>query len=403
MENGHSFVIHVWSVLQVAGPSSCSHDDCGSQVEIDIDFTGGTTGQNTPSTTRDAMAIDSQGHADHADPPPDDQASETSIHSGDLGVLVYRLQAPDSHCFVPWNNYMTILDAILHELRLPRREFRCFHALAVVPVDVREDMEQVVVLQAVNDIPAGSNEKLILVDVAIHFRPLASGLLVPAAMSRRVVRVQQHLHRQQVLILQGLEEYCRVVRERCTIHKNHQLWSAQDRTVHVINHGDYVRIQVPPPDDPTLDTEVAIHAARDLDIDVNTLCTPHGASLALFQRATEVFQGAAQQLEENEANVLDFDCLKTDPTASDLPRVPEREPSAGSSALPTDRSARFHHRHFERLQHIVEQADLIECEEEGKIAYITTWFLHHVYHKECRQSRAVRLTMPTQHWIEDIT
>ena len=43
--------------------------------------------------------------------PQHDAQSETSIHSGDLGVLVYRLNAPDGHCFVPWHNHMTILDA----------------------------------------------------------------------------------------------------------------------------------------------------------------------------------------------------------------------------------------------------------------------------------------------------
>ena len=403
MEPGHAFVIHVWSVLQTTRTSSHSHEDGSPIRDVDMDSSAmpeDAMGHATPSTAQEAMITDSHDREEQDDPPPEDQVSEASIHSGDMGVLVCRLQAPDGHCFVPWNNYMTILDAILHELRLPRREYRCFHVLAVAPVDIREDAEQIVILQAVTDVPAGSNEKLILVDVAIHFHPLPSGLLVPAAMSRRVVRVQQHLHRQQILMLQGLEEYCHIVGERCTVHKNNQLWSAQDKTVHMINHGDYVRIQVPPPDDPTLDTEVAIHVAREFAIDASTLCTPGGATLALYQRTTEVFRFVALQLADFS---IDFERFKTDPTATDRPSVPARAAPASTVPLPADTGVRFHPRHFEQLCQIVDQTDLIECEEEGKIAYITTWYLHHVYHKECRQSRAVRLTMPAHHWIDDIT
>ena len=78
---------------------------------------------------------------------------------------------------------MAVLDGIIRELRLPRPEIRCFHTLRVTPIGVRHDAEEAVILQAVNDIPAGSNDKLVLIKIEIHFHPLPSGLVVPTAAS----------------------------------------------------------------------------------------------------------------------------------------------------------------------------------------------------------------------------
>ena len=47
--------------------------------------------------------------------------------------------------------------------------------------------------------------------------------------------------------------------------------------------------------------------------------------------------------------------------------------------------------HGSRLNAIVDEANLVECEEEGRIAYITTWFIHHETFQECREARPVRL------------
>ena len=74
------------------------------------------------------------------------------------------------------------------------------------------------------------------------------------------------------------------------IFQNHNLWHEHDRTVHKIEHGDYIRIQVPPPDDPSLDTEVAIAVARDFGIDHTQLCHAQGSSASFFQASAEKMQ-----------------------------------------------------------------------------------------------------------------
>ena len=392
MESGHAFAIHIWSTV--------------SQVQ-----STGTTGQGTPTNVEqdghDFTPLSPGRPPDDPNEEGDDQApmqieaqSDTSIHSGDMSVLVYRLNAPDGHCFVPWTQYMSILDAILHELRLPPRDFRCFHTLAVTPVDVQEDVEEVVILQSILDVPAGSTEKLILIDLTIHFHPLPSGLIVPAATSRKVARVQPHLHRQQLLLMHNLEDYCALNGDRCTITKNHRPWHVQDRTLHRINHGDYVTIQVPPPEDPHLDTEVAIQVARDFATDELTVCSQSDAALRLYQQTVEIFKKAVMNVEDINQAVIHF---KTDPAARDQePGPPRAENSRATGTTSTPTGVCFHDQQHDQLHRIVERADLIECEEEGLVAYITTWYVHHNLHKECRQPRPLRLTMPSQDWPEII-
>ncbi|CAL1154087.1 unnamed protein product, partial [Cladocopium goreaui] len=338
------------------------------------------------------------------DADPHDSESDASIHSADKSILVYRLHARDEHCFATWSTYMTILDGIIHALRLPRSQIRTFHRLAVLPPDIHEISEEAVILQSIHDVPAGSDEKLVLVDTIVHFHASASGLAVPAATSRQVMRVNAQLHRSHILILQHLDDYCQTLQDRCIVHKNHRLWEWRDNTLHVIAHGDYIRIQVPPPEDPELDTQTAIAIARGVLEATPSVCNSRSdqAHLSLMQNTVEVFSHLAQQIDVHNA----IKELKTDPIDGDSPRFASRqndrqEDRTGRRPTWPSPRADFAAGQLRRLSRLVDEADLVECEEEGRIAYITTWYLHHSEHKTCRDSRPVRLS-DHQEWKAQI-
>ena len=222
-------------------------------------------------------------------PVPEDYES-SSLHSGDIGLLIFRLSEPDAHSFAPSTTYMAILEEAIRACRARRRDIRCFHYVPATPTGVHTEAEEVIILQSVHDIAAGSDEKLVLLDLEIHFHPLRGGLSVPAAASRKVIKVNPTLHRDQLLLLTGLFEYCRLQHDRCTIFKNNVLWSANDARTHTMTHGMYFRIQVPPPQDPTIDTEIAIAIARDLALeeepertDVAAQCRQRHNALSLRQ------------------------------------------------------------------------------------------------------------------------
>ena len=215
-------------------------------------------GSGEPAGCSDPIQDPGNADACDFDSPQDDpegsdpESSSDGVHHNDMGVHVYRLGEPDLHGFIPWNSYNEILDHIIRLQHLPRHEIRCFHFVSVSPVGVHTEAEEALILQSIHDISPGSTEKLVLVDVEIHFHPLPTGLHVPAATSRRVMRVLDQLHRRQFLLLAALDDYCELRSGRCMIFQNHNLWHEHDRTVHKIDHGDYIRIQVPPPDDPSL-------------------------------------------------------------------------------------------------------------------------------------------------------
>ena len=69
---------------------------------------------------------------------------------------------------------------------------------------------------------------------------------------------------------------------------------------------------------------------------------------------------------------------------------PRGSTTGRTTSIQSSRSA-FATGHGSRLNAIVDEANLVECEEEGRIAYIMTWFIHHETFQECREARPVRL------------
>jgi hypothetical protein len=325
--------------------------------------------------------------------PAREDYESSSLHSGDIGLLIFRLSEPDAHSFAPSTTYMAILEEAIRACRARRRDIRCFHYVPVTPTGVHTEAEEVIILQSVNDIAAGSDEKLVLLDLEIHFHPLRGGLLVPAAASRKVIRVNPTLHRDQLLLLTGLLEYCRLQNDRCIIFKNNILWAANDDRTHAMTHGMYLRIQVPPPQDPNVDTEIAIAIARDLAAeeepertDVAAQCRQRSNALSLRQLGTAPGTERAEW----------------EPTIE----WHDHAPPHGRMRTPTQavqpQRGRFADGHLWRLIHLRDRTDLIECEEEGRIMYVTVWFIHHLRRVRCDEGRAVRLQEDDTDWLEAI-
>eukprot|EP00435_Cladocopium_sp_Y103_P061146 s257_g22.t1 len=393
MRAGHSFVVTIEPAPVDATGSSSSRpppstapclatadgDLCGYQQPTSPDY------EDQPDLHDDGPPS--------PDPPPDDDASPSSLHSTDKGVLVYGLHVPERHCFVTWTTYMAILDGIVHGLHLRKATVRCFHHLSVSPVGLHSAGERAVILQQTDDIAPGSPEKRILVDTEVHFHPLPSGLVVPTAATRRVMKVNPHLHREQMLLLLDLSDYCQLQRQRCLLHKNNQLWDHRDRTVHEISHGDYVRVQVPPPDDHSLDTEVAIGIAREFGTTNLADCPTFMPSLRLFQSSVVLQHQPLQKPRQLRSD------LEADYTAP--PSELDRPLTTLPRSTPTS-SGTFMSGHLHRLRRLLNDADLVECEEEGPVGYITTWYIHHVHAPDCRVPRPVRLTLPSEDWLDQL-
>lgn len=364
---GPAFTVQVGN--DEAGAASSGHAD---RPVVNND----NAAHSLPAMDVDYDSVDEASNGEVDPPDFEGSQSESSLHSNDLSLLVYRLNAPDAHGFTQGSNYIAILNAAIRACRIPRRLVRCHHALHANPTGVHPEHETAVILQSVDDVAPGSDDKLVLVDLEIHFHPLSDGLVVPAAHSRQVLKVNPHLHREQLLLLTGLRDYCQLEKERCVIHCNQQLWTANDRGVRDIQHGFYFRITVPPPSDTELDTEVAIGIAREFGIDASSIRGNHAScSPTLSLRQVDV-----------EALSPDADLKCAVAHAPDESPSPATAPTTGQrkTRIPSPSShARFAPGVQRQLEALLQQADLIECEEEGRIMYLTTWYIHHRQFRRC--------------------
>ena len=84
------------------------------------------------------------------------------------GLQVYRLGRPIVHCFVRWGTYNVILHEVAHFLGEHLRNLIGIHHVQCVLVGQHE-AEESIILQHVGDLPFGSTEQLIILDVEVHF------------------------------------------------------------------------------------------------------------------------------------------------------------------------------------------------------------------------------------------
>ena len=57
---------------------------------------------------------------------------------------------------------------------------------------------------------------------------------------------------------------------------------------------------------------------------------------------------------------------------------------------------------LQRFHRLFHQGSLLECTDEGPIAYIVTWYIHHQRQRICREGRPHRITSDTTTWKEEI-
>ena len=209
--------------------------------------------------------------------PPEQSSSSSEQPEDEVGVHIYRLEKADAHCYLRWDTYRRILLDIVRCLR-PASQWHC--RLALCPCSFRLEF---IPLQA---------EQWFSNRTMIYQRDLENNLF---SLTRKSTSMRFPpdfwSHRPSagkcfeffLLYIDPRYYDCldfmntaNFTQTKCTIFENNILWPAQDRTVHALTHGTYLRVIVPPPDDPALDTEVAIAITRDLTIEEPaspTLCS----------------------------------------------------------------------------------------------------------------------------------
>ena len=345
---------------------------------------------------------------------PPSASSSSSHPESEVGVHIFRLDQPDAHCYLRWRDYRQILHDVAHCLAVQRNDVVALHYLQAHPVGIHLENERAVIIQSFSDIRAASTEQLVLLDLEIHEQALPTGLLVPPTVSRRVMKIISPLHRSQLLMLLGLNDYCELHGDKCIVFENNQIWPANDRTNHPLTHGAYLRIQVPPPADPSLATATAIEISREFALEPDrghffafcqgnlpeSLGNHHdeGDEQSLFQQSIRGFVDSCGAWQTQWA----VEHWKVTPGHVVQPSIPLERRDQQPQQLPQRPHSSFFGRDFDTLSNLFASSSIIECEEEGPIAYVDTWYIHHINQRQCRSPRAVKLFQDPASWLEDI-
>lgn len=361
MLNGHSFVVVVHDAETSGAAGSSTDPSAPNQAEQEAD--------NTPRFQED---------------PEESSISDDELLPIDQlqGVQVFRYERGPHHCFVHWESYNTILFEVLRSIGLPRDQVIGYHYFQVPLID-QHPAEEAILLQCIGDIPGGSADRLVLIDITY----LAPGGDRPLY-RREVARLPRYLGRPGLLQELQLQDQCDSSDFKCIVHHNNAIWHEDDLAPRQLHNAAYIRITVPPvvkchSDERERPAKRALSGDRDRP----TAGTPFGktSGLMLFQRDAKKSRTCPI------SQSATFPSLHTEPRTAATGHRPRRSikqeheegwlPQAGMAYIECAKT---------------------EFHDEGPVVYWTTWYLHHLRYHRTAESRLLRLDGLQEAWYQDL-
>eukprot|EP00435_Cladocopium_sp_Y103_P059504 s286_g21.t1 len=164
------------------------------------------------------------------------------------------------HGMLPWKNPHVIRPRTAEIIDAPEDDIVILHYVKFGPSDLVAAKIQPLIVQLYDDLAIGSVHRMVLLDVEFHEHLPSTDV----SASRRCATLPHITSRRALLSFVGLGTYCERVRQRCLIWHNHELLPLQALRPISIEHGDYIRIAVPPwPQAPAeLSTRVCVSRVR---------------------------------------------------------------------------------------------------------------------------------------------
>lgn len=167
-----------------------------------------------------------------------DDAGERAWQS----IELFRLTGGYASLRVRRDSYEAMRRDICARTNTPCRSVVQFHEVAAAPPDLEASGTVPIIMQRTHDLIPGEELFTVLLDVAFYNGAPAHQIEVV----RSIKLFPEHVHRNQLIRVLGLEDYCYRVKKRCLVWLNHRLQQLQSTTTMRIQHGDFIRIALPP-------------------------------------------------------------------------------------------------------------------------------------------------------------
>ena len=367
MRSGHAFQIFVPAdsqqdpdrLVEVPDPAAIAeeHAEFGSDV---------TMQEDDEETPPGAQSPQDDGPEDHDPGTPDSSSSDLPRDILTLlNCYIYRLNHPPLHLFLNYVSGVPLLIELAHVLRVPRESFVASYPVWVRMVgQAQEDWS--IIVQHLDDIPAASTERLVILDVEVHFPHMVGRVPAFPAATRRVLRVPPFITRQDVLRYAGVSQYCVVQHDSCLVYFNNEGWPILGPGPRQVQHGTYLRAIVPPASDGTLNT---LQAIRQVETYVAGLLAAPGPEA---------------------------------PSPAPAPTPTPSPANTGFGPLPPCVSLHSFEIWHRELREAFDEHAHIENEDEGQALYADVWFIDNVNYKTCRQPAKIKLLDEDTLWFPQI-
>ena len=308
------------------------------------------------------------------------------------GVHIHRLGHTQIFGRPRWDT----VDHVLYDIAIlvgePFDHLMHCHHLQVAPDDVAPHEDSIIV-QHVNDIPPGSTEKLVLVDIEMHTRQHSEAAPRAPVVSRQVHRVVPTMVRRHLLHITRTVAYCDWHPHECLVFCNRILWHLHDLGPRRIAHGMYFRVVLPPPLSVTWEISHALRVFHE----AYELFDPADAS-RIAERVLNEGQswpppdsGTSSQLPHLTCKGIDLD-HEIDIPMMLPPHVRVRRPRPAHDGTETWL--------LDLGQIFSEQAEAETIDGDAYL-YVQTWYIDHDRHRICRRPRPMRLEPQAVVWIDD--
>jgi ribonuclease HI len=324
--------------------------------------------------------------------------SPETISSLDNGLrwrqtVIFTMDGLSTSAQLPWSDSDALFSQIAAALNIARRDILRVVAVPHRPPDYGPVNLHCMLLQKSTEFRPTPYVRLVLVDRELHVEQN-----VQTSPFRRFPTWIPHvLTRTRLLTELGLGDLCDLQGSPCHVWKNNVLIEEHSTTRLEIADGDYIRLYVG-------DLEGHDTCLSDLDLRFSEGAEEEAITDDVDDAS--LFQKAMRQLEQACSKTLrDFEphtCrIAPDHVTAGRP-LGLPGPAAHQEQRPTAPIQDFHQGDFQRLGTWFDRDSLIECSDEGAIAYIDTWYIHHQHQSICRESRPFRLGDDPTRWRTDI-
>ena len=318
-------------------------------------------------------------------------SSSTSEAEDWRQTVIFSLDGRSISTPLPWHDQAELYRLAALEFDIAPLDIIRLHLVLHRPLDYIQVNLHGLLIQRTPEFRPTPFDRLILLDLELH----VNNNVQPTPFRRCVRWLPYAIDRTALFHFLGLEEILAEHEDICHLWKNNIIVPQRDRSRMNILDGDYIKIFVG-------DADIQEHCISESDAIIEEASSASNGSddlSAFFQRSVNQIHQAFQGFEARLGKITS----KTDPT--------QIEPDEQATHHPLARVPRptrltfqrgFHPDDHRKLVNIFERDAFVECEEEGKVAYIETWSIHHGLRRHCREPRALKLHADPQHWAEEI-